>query len=249
MKERELKVHGTNDTTIVAMSYEEQKNHYANLSLLIDLAVLLRQRISTNELDEEFKETGMHLLESCTVDILKNLGYESTLQREYEKRFAEIRNLNVENRELRKQLGGKATAEDVRETLKNLKRYFHDFWNNVGFGFSTDYTFEEYGLKVRICTSMFNNMWDGTPEHIQERKTRLMRYGFALADDDEGTNDALEFSSENIKTMNRLLSEYFSDFRIVSVNSSSTRNKLVYIRDMMLYIYNYDDLIKLGEKH
>lgn len=244
MKERELRMDTNNDKTVIEMTEVDRERHLKNISNLICLASYMHDQIKENRMEEGFKETQLSLLESYTIEILKELNFESKLQKEREARFSEIRSLNIENRELRKQLGDKATAEDVRETLKNIEDNFREFWQNIGFGFSNDYDFGGYGLKVKVSTSMIDRMLHGSDEYIQKRKTEFKDYGFTLVNDGDSDDNALGFSQENIDALNRLLSEHLSDFKIYTIESQAGRNS-VYIRDIDIYIRNFDDLLNL----
>lgn len=66
------------------------------------------------------KETHLFLTEGYVLNFLDELGYEGVLKKKKDEMYSDIRSLNNENRELRRQLGEKVSNEDVREKLKNI---------------------------------------------------------------------------------------------------------------------------------
>lgn len=245
MKEQELSFKHNTDATIVQMTEIEKKERLSTIVELFHLASYMHEQIKEDKLEEGFKETQLSLLENLTEIILKDFNYDSVLQKEKEERYVKIRSLNMENEELRKQLGNKATAEDVRESLKNMENNFREFWKDIGFGYCKDFFFGGYGLKVKISTSMLSAMLNGTDEKIKERKSQFKDYGFELVNDGEEEDNALSFCQKNIDILKKLLSEYFSDFDISSIDSYARRKGTVFIKDMDLYIRNFDDLLYL----
>lgn len=243
MKERKIKFN-RNDETILEMTKEEKENHKKNFNELFCLLTYSNNLIENDEITVGFKEVQLSLLETYTTKILKDFNYDSMLEKEKIERHSKIKSLNIENRELRKQLGEKATAEDVRESLKNIENKFRYFWKQKGFGYCKDFIFGSYGLKVTISTSMLSQMVDGTKEEIEQRKNELGNYGFFLVNDGESDYNALGFSQKNIDTLNYFLSSYFSDFSFYEIDCQSRRTQ-VYIREIVLFIRNFDDLLNL----
>jgi hypothetical protein len=246
VKDQKLNYTINEDETLVKMTDKEKKEQLKNIDNLLQLMLFFKKQLNEDRLQEGFKETQLSLLENYTIEILKHFNYESLLAKEKEERIQKTRQLNIENRELRRQLGDKVSAEDVREMLKNIENKFHDYWRTEGFGFCGDVAFTGYSFKVRIAVSMLNAMLRGDKEEIQQKKESLKSYGFKLVNDGEREENALSFSENNIELLKKLLSKRFTDYTFSSINSRCYKDK-VYIRDIDLYIYNYDDLINLPE--
>eukprot|EP00831_Metopus_contortus_P049590 TRINITY_DN4107_c0_g1_i1.p1 TRINITY_DN4107_c0_g1~~TRINITY_DN4107_c0_g1_i1.p1 ORF type:complete len:458 (-),score=47.24 TRINITY_DN4107_c0_g1_i1:2394-3590(-) len=107
--------------------------------------VAMVDSLNKGTLTEEMRACHCSLSEHYLRDLLKELGYNGQLHMEMEKRVAEIRSLNQENRELRKQLGDRVTNEDFRERAKNIKKIIYDWWNKYGFGHLSDEWFDGSG--------------------------------------------------------------------------------------------------------
>lgn len=81
-----------------------------NFSLMLYL-------LNNGSLTEGTKQNSMSLFERKAVEILNQLGYDGYFNKKENEYTKEIRSLNQENRELRKQLGMKVSNEDVRNGL------------------------------------------------------------------------------------------------------------------------------------
>lgn len=158
MKEHELNFSRNEDKTLVKLDDDQKSVALKGIKDLHFSLSELMGRIKSDSLEEGFKNTLLSLSESYLTDILKPLGYDSHLAEEKNKRHVEIRSLNEANRELRKQLGEKVSAEDVREKLKNLSGIIRKWWKKDGLGHTSDISYGEYvGATVKLCCMSFGD--------------------------------------------------------------------------------------------
>lgn len=134
MEERKLSFKRNDDPTIVEDKDGKLAKELAKIynDIQFNLGFCYEQ-LTKGELTEGMKETHLSLTESYVLSFLKKMGYEGVLEREQNERLSEIRSLNDENRELRRQLGEKVTNEDFREKIKNICSKFKRWWNIEGF--------------------------------------------------------------------------------------------------------------------
>lgn len=245
MKERQLDFNQNEDETLVSYDSVKKKKVIKNINDLLFLSSHLRELVDGDNLKEGFKETCSKLLESYTADLLKEIGYDSVLEKEKKERHEKIRSLNVENRALRQQLGEKATAEDVRECLKIISEKINDFWDKEGFQFLKIKDFGAYGLRVSFHTSSLHAMWHGENAALEQHVVKLKGFGFELCSGDERKkDDALVFSSKNVTAFSSVLSRHFSNFKVGNIESTSRAGTL-FIREIEVYFYDYDELINM----
>jgi hypothetical protein len=175
MKETELRFRGDDPAPVVydeARQVEATKK-YQELRMAIET---LFERHKAGELTEGFKEVLLSCSENYTLEFLKVWGYENVLEKEKQERYREIRERNIENRELRKQLGEKVSNEDVRERLKLIADHARDWWNEDGLGFITDFEFTPYSFNAKISGNLSVGMGE---KEIEELKAQ----GFEVCDE------------------------------------------------------------------
>jgi hypothetical protein len=119
MEERKINFKKNDDNTPVldpdGMLYEKLKAMQNKMNEKLSLIIYM---LKEEQLNEGTKEALLELFHKNAIDILNELGYEDSLNKKYNEYIQEIRSLNHENRELRKQLGMKVSNEDARERLK-----------------------------------------------------------------------------------------------------------------------------------
>ena len=67
------------------------------------------EQLKEGNLTEGMKETHLSLTEGYVLNFLDELGYEGVLKKKKDEMYSDIRSLNNENRELRRQLGEKVS--------------------------------------------------------------------------------------------------------------------------------------------
>jgi hypothetical protein len=244
MKDRILDFHQNNDKTLVEYDTDKKKGIIKKTSDLISLAAHLRNLIDSDKLEEGFKEIGSSLLESYTTGLLKEFNYNSVLVKEKEKRIEQVRSLNIENRELRQQLGEKASAEDVRECLKSISEKINVFWDEEGFQYLKIKEFAPYGMRVIFNTSSLHSMWHGSSSGLERHIEKLKSFGFELCGDDEKKDDALLFSEANVSAFTSVLSNHFKSFKVFDVKARNFNGNLL-IRDIEVYFQDFDELLNM----
>ena len=110
----------------------------------------LKELRKKDKLGKGFCATICSNIESYTRDLLGALDYDSNLEQEAQERVKKIKEVNIENRELRKQLGEKVSPEDVRECLKNIDKAIRKWWREEGTGHVSATEFHEYYIKVKL---------------------------------------------------------------------------------------------------
>lgn len=246
MRERQIKFSINKDQTLVEINGEDKKYAINKVNDLLMVLSLMKQQINENCLEVGFHETQLSLIEHYSVDILKSFNFDSVLQKQQEERHKEIKSLNIENRELRKQLGDKVSAEDIRESLKNISEKLNTFWDAEGFQHIRNMEFGQYGVKAEFNTDMLSSMWHDSKEELTKHRDKLRSYGLTLVADDDEEGNAIDFSKENLDALNSIFSKYFSDFQFTEVYSRIERSvKTQYIRGVQVYIRNFNDLINL----
>jgi hypothetical protein len=148
VKEPTIRVRRNDDPAPVAMDDAQRAAALKVTHELICTAGELHSAMKDNRLTQGYRDTLCGCIEFHVTDVLKALGYDATLVREMEERYAEVRAKNDEIRALRAQLGAKVSSEDVREKLKVLYDLVYRWWADEGFGHASQITFGQYGCKV-----------------------------------------------------------------------------------------------------
>ncbi len=209
MKERKL-ISDEYDDTPVEFNNLTVDNVLSNIVKVSEVISVLREGTRKGELTVGNINTYASLIEYRTKDLLTSVGYDGILAKEIEERHEKIRELNDENRELRKQLGQKVSMEDVREALKLLSKTIGEFTDALGLMHPQELRFSGYSLTFDLSG------------FIPNRKTYTARNtGLTLA---ESTGDGypyLEYSDANLE---KLLSLFKARFPSIELMSSSARH-------------------------
>ena len=218
-----------------------QKNINERISLLLSL-------LKDGRLTEGTKEALLELFRRDAIDILNELGYEDSLNKKYNEFIQQLRSLNHENRELRKQLGMKVSNEDARERLKLITEAFSEWWNNEGTGNVDDIIFDPYKMTTVLRGYIY--------PHRRVRKTEdqvemLKQKGFDVS---SVTNYGhhLIASEKNFNMLKELFKSAFPHSDIDKINTATylggeSKEEYVYvITDIIVNFYNLDD-IKITE--
>jgi len=237
MKER--KIEFSVDTNSKKMKLtDEQKNGinktYNDIGLVLNE---IKKYTNNGELEIGYSETLMSSLENYTCDMLKHLNYSNVLEREKEERYTRIRSLNEENRELRKQLGEKVSNEDVREKVKNLYNIIRDWYNDEGFEYISDPSFDYNGTFVGGFSCYISGVCS-TDEELKEKIKKLINYGFVF---DEKSKHLL-LNTKNIDLFQRFILERFPSATFGEIDSRCDRNNKPILNGIKVYISNLDEL-------
>lgn len=249
MEERKINFKKNDDNTQVldpdGMLYEKLTEKQKKINERISLLLYM---LKEGRLNEGTKEALLELFHKNAIDILNELGYEDSLNKKYNEYIQEIRSLNQENRELRKQLGMKVSNENARERLKLICESFYEWWHNEGTGNIESITFNEYGMTatLRGYIHPFRHVRK-TEEQVSMLKQKgfdvssLVRYG-----------QHLTASEKNFNMLKELFENAFPHSNIDKINTttylgSESKGEYVYVISEIIVNFNNLDDIKITE--
>lgn len=204
--------------------------------------------LKEGSLNEGTKAALLELFHKNAIDILNELGYEDSLNKKYNEYIQEIRSLNHENRELRKQLGMKVSNEDARERLKLICESFYEWWHNEGTGNIESITFNEYGMTATLRGYIHPSRHvRKTEEQVSMLKQKgfdvssLVRYG-----------QHLTASEKNFNMLKELFENAFPHSNIDKINTttylgSESKGEYIYVISEIIVNFNNLDDIKITE--
>ena len=198
MKERPIFESKEPNKNLVELNDEGKKVVTKALKDLIQSAGFLLDMVSKDTLTEEMRETLTSLIATYSRDGLRPLGFQDQATN-HDDLVRRLRNANMDNEELRQQLGQKVSLEDLREKMKTIARAFDEWGDYHGFGYISDIHFDSYGC-------LHGNMNLST--HISgDRAEDLRKMGFELTDDRDG--EAMFATDENFKLLQKMIRENF----------------------------------------
>lgn len=229
------------DGTLHGMLCVKMETLVKNFSLLLYL-------LQKGELNEGTKESSAELFEQNSIEILNSLGYEGDINKKYNEYIQEIRSLNHENRELRKQLGMKVSNEDARERLKLITESFGEWWHNEGTGNIDDIIFGPYKMTATLRGSIFPSSRE---KEIKNQVEMLKQKGFDVS---SVTNFGhhLTASEKNFNMLKELFKSAFPHSDIDEINTATylggeSREEYVYVITKIIVDFNNLDDIKITE--
>lgn len=229
------------DGTLHGMLCVKMETLVKNFSLLLYL-------LQKGELNEGTKESSAELFEQNSIEILNSLGYEGDINKKYNEYIKEIRSLNHENRELRKQLGMKVSNEDARERLKLITESFDEWWHNEGTGNIDEIIFDRYKMTATLRGGIFPSSRE---KEIKNQVEMLKKKGFDVS---SVTNYGhhLTASEKNFNMLKELFKSAFPHSDIDEINTSTylggeSREEYVYVITKIIVDFNNLDDIKITE--
>lgn len=179
MEERKINFKKNDDNTPFldpdGMLYEKLTEKQKKINERIySLLYMLKE----GSLNEGTKEALLELFHKNAIDILNELGYEDSLNKKYNEYIQEIRSLNHENRELRKQIGMKVSNEDARERLKLITESFNEWWHNEGTGNIDEIIFDRYKMTAILRGGIFPSSRE---REIKKQVEMLKQKGFDVS--------------------------------------------------------------------
>lgn len=229
------------DGTLHGMLCVKMETLVKNFSLLLYL-------LQKGELNEGTKESNAELFEQNSIEILNSLGYEGDINKKYNEYIQEIRSLNHENRELRKQIGMKVSNEDARERLKLITESFGEWWHNEGTGNIDDIIFGPYKMTATLRGYIYPS---GREREIKNQVEMLKQKGFDVS---SVTNFGhhLTASEKNFNMLKELFKSAFPHSDIDEINTATylggeSREEYVYVITKIIVNFNNLDDIKITE--
>lgn len=229
------------DGTLHGMLCVKMETLVKNFSLLLYL-------LQKGELNEGTKESSAELFEQNSIEILNSLGYEGDINKKYNEYIQEIRSLNHENRELRKQIGMKVSNEDARERLKLITESFDEWWHNEGTGNIDEIIFDRYKMTATLRGSIFPSSRE---KEIKNQVEMLKKKGFDVS---SVTNYGhhLTASEKNFNMLKELFKSAFPHSDIDEINTATylggeSKEEYVYVITKIIVNFNNLDDIKITE--
>lgn len=209
---------------------------------------LLLSLLKEGHLTEGTKEALLKLFHKNAIDILNELGYEDCLNKKYNEYIQQLRSLNHENRELRKQIGMKVSNEDARERLKLITESFGEWWNNEGTGNIDDIIFGPYKMTATLRGYIYPS---GREREIKNQVEMLKQKGFDVS---SVTNYGhhLTASEKNLIMLKELFKSAFPHSDIDEINTatylgSESKGEYIYVISEIIVNFNNLDDIKITE--
>lgn len=248
MKERPLNFNQNNDQTIVNYNDAKHKEVLNHINELVSTGAYMRELLTDGKLTEGFKETLLACLENYTKDVCVTMGYDSVIEREKKERYSEIRELNTDNRELRRQLGEKVSNEDAREKMKNMCDAVRKWWQTNGFGFLKDDVFIGNGYYKATFSGWLTHR-DTTDDLSSKQKSeKFAKMGFDISEGEKAdySSDRHILDTDNNKRLlKKMLKEKYPSLEILEYRSHAWRNKdngIAQICDIEIMIYDLNDI-------
>lgn len=236
MEERKIDMSTNEDETIVSISEEDKKKLLDALQKSNSTTSHIFSMLKNNKLEIGLSEIMASLLESYLKEIHTLLCYDSVLKKEYDQRYKEIRKANQQNHELRKQLGLKVSAEDVRECLKNMEKTIRNWWDVEGMGYVKDIEFGPYVIRAKISCSESAHGDDGMLDRLTDK-------GYVIGG--ERHSKAFLATKENMDLLKKELIKAFPSANLFrgEVWFSRSEGHENTLWDASITIHNYDDVL------
>ena len=227
-----------NDGEKVEVTDEQKKKLEKSANELKQHIGMLLYLIKGDSLNEGTRDAIMSILDHNTQDICNIFDYGTYLKKQQEKTLKEIREANIENHELRRQLGQKVTMEDCRESVKNLISGFRYWGENYGFGWVSDIEINDYGtLSGRMRTHI--SSISRKPSEIWKR---VLDFGFEFEEKDINKEDVYPIANDhNIELMRKLVKTLDKD-AIADRITINRRGDIPHIEDMKIILPTWDCL-------
>ena len=234
MKERPIFESKEPNKNLVELNDADKKVAVKALKDLIQSAGFLLDMVSKDTLTEEMRETLTSLIATYSRDGLRPLGFQDQATKDHDDLVCRLRNANMDNEELRQQLGQKVSLEDLREKMKTIARAFDEWGDYHGFGYISDIHFDSYGC-------LHGNM-SLSAHHISgDRADDLRKIGFELTDDRDG--EAMFATDDNFKLLQKMIRENFGPDASMSygkIDMHSFSDERPHMRDVEVRLRDLD---------
>ncbi len=231
MEELQVNFSHDDDPTLVELN-DKDKNKLLQALQKMSLACShAHQLLSKGELDKGFADTICSSVDFYATDIHTVLDYDSKLVRDKEERYKDMRILNEQNRELRKQLGERVHNDDVRERMKLYVKALNKWWSDVGCGYLPKIRLDEYCLRVETNFNI-----SGIGKEKAEVIEILKSQGVVVDEKKERVADC----DINRKWFEDLVVKTFPSATVFEFKSYAGMNKSM--KEAEFWIRNLDDL-------
>ena len=245
MQERKLKFRTNDSENLIPIDMEliaKAKKTYDTMRLNISFMIEQWQK---GELQEGMYETHLRLTEVYAKEFTALFDYSGILKKEAEERFLEIRGLNEENRELRRQLGEKVSNEDLRERTKNIVEQFKKWWNIYGWGHcaGNNIGLTGYGEFYATLSGATTHAYYAKNGELPEgycKQDMLRAMGFEL-DNSKRSDNRLLSTDKNIELLKTLLTSKFPSAKLEEIKTMCYDGESPILNDIKIRITNLDD--------
>lgn len=234
MKERSLTTHVDDRKELVCLTPRKLNEAIKDAQNLALCASEIYKYLKDGKFEIGYSNTVLSLIETYVKKIHEIFNYESKLREEYEKRHIEIRALNIENRELRRQLGEKVSAEDVREKLKNYAEVIRKWWKEDGLGYVAEMTFHGYCCEISLNGSM---SCDFEMEQVQKLRDK----GYILDSEEGSRSFFLKHSDSNVELLIAEVKKRFPSATLTSIETVNWSRGGLQIRTAKFHIKDFGD--------
>lgn len=217
----------------------------------------LQQMLTKDELDADYAKTLLGLVELNMADVSERIGVPTETQAEIDERFALIRDANIRIDELEHQLGEAAQIDSLIYGIKFLEEKFRHWWKTQGFGHTSKFSIDSYGVKATLSGSLSGNissMFSDTPVSDKEHKktwlNSLVSKSYVLSGKNEREVELVD-CDQNRELITQLISEQFPSAVICSISNFGRQNGIFLIRDIEIIIrdlHNVDSLASPNHK-
>lgn len=164
--------------------------------------------------------THMGLFEHYLTDLTKLVKYDSVLQEEKEKRYAEIREKNLEIYQLHQKLGKDISPEGISAKLRDYDNVVRLWYGALGFHYASLKQYTPYGILYDFTHQLQYDQDDGCSS--RKEWTDYFQKKFHLITEDNTTYDMyhdtyhaeLLDTDKNRKAIQALLTENFPEYQI-----------------------------------
>lgn len=224
----------------------EQKQNF--IKAINDISFAAKSLVDMEgDVDVDFKNTIGSLIETHATEATDALDISGLLKKREEDKYAQIRELNKENKELRKQLGMKVSNEDVRERIKLFKESIRRWWNIEGMGHVSEIKFSEYGAcEVKLSGNVTDSYYGKSEGECKTEEQRLGEFkqaGFTFSEGGRRDN-ALLSTDNNIHLLKSFITDKYPSASIWSIETYFWNGHgAPVMRDINIRIDDLNDII------
>lgn len=219
---------------------------------------LLDMAASGKAIDLQLAYSILYVKEARVAQVAQALGIEMDSNAAREERYAKVRALNAQVRELEAQLGATGTPKQTAAKLKHLSDKVNWWWDVNGFGHISKITFGSWGYtELDLSCHLFGtrglSSMSDTPvsdkSSYEQWVDSLRERGFELIEDKQESREAmLADTDKNRALLHNLIAKTFPSGRLLSTENYITRKGLHYLRGIKVFIDELEDLEALPEK-
>lgn len=181
-------------------------------------------------------------------------GVETDSAAERDRRYVEIRKANLRVRELERQLGGAATAEQTKQSVAHLISKLNHWWRHEGLGFVREAALDTWGgLTVTLSCSLFGTTpLTNSSTPVSDKASRaawlesLEVRGFVLAEG-HGSIGHLAACEASRNALVRFVQGALPSAQFQNIKTSIGAKQVAVMSEVRVYIHNLEDVDALQD--